>query len=299
MTSSFYLLRQLCDITQRHPQKVAVVLDDQTWTYSELIEQIERVVYHLHHLNIVQGQIIYQFVERGFEMVCGLFGIMFAGGVYCSLNPTDPHQRLISIIEQMQSQYVLLHRKTLNQLPVTANQHVVLLDDILSPLLCVKDVDDLPDCKEDGAAFIVCTSGTTGRSKAVLHTFKSLSAGILIYDQWDLGLYTSQTHVLQIATSSWVLHVMEIVTSLVLGGTLVLLRPGGHLDMDYLSQTLIDQQVTTIITGPGIIRALINYLEMSQRFETFKFLRNCSMTGNCETSICSERYVFFIHLDLT
>ncbi len=33
---------------------------------------------------------IYQLVERSFEMICGLFGIMYVGGVYCPLNPTDP-----------------------------------------------------------------------------------------------------------------------------------------------------------------------------------------------------------------
>ena len=70
--------------------------------------------------------------------------------------------------------------------------------------------------------------------------------------------------------------------ALVVGGTLVLLRPGGHLDMDYFSQTLIDQQVTALTIGPGIIRALTNYLEMNQRFETFKFMRSVCAAGDYE-----------------
>ena len=288
MSSIFYVLRQFFKTALVHPQKVAVVLDDQAWSYGELIEQIERVTDHLYHLKIVQGQIIYQFVERSLEMICGLFGIMCVGGVYCPLNPTDPPERLISILEQVQGQHILLHEKTRHQSSVvTTIRHVILLERILSPLLDVLNMNDLPDCRECGAALIICTSGTVGRHKAVVHTYKSLSACIFAYTEWDLGLYTSQNQVLQVAASSWILHVTEIVLPLVVGGTLVLLRSNGHLDMAYLSQTLIHQQVTTLTIGPGIIRALTNYLEITQQLETFKFVRNLCITGN---------YDFFIYL---
>jgi non-ribosomal peptide synthetase component F len=295
MTSStFYVLRQLFKTALIHPQRIAVLLDDQSWSYGELINQIERVTNHLYHVNIVQGQIIYQFVERSLEMICGLFGILCAGGVYCPLNPTDPPERLISILKQVQGQYVLAHEKTRDQFPLTTTvRHFILLEKILSPLSNVEDIDGLPDCKERGAALIICTSGTTGRHKAVVHTHKSFSAAILAYMQWDLGLYTSQNQVLQVATSSWILHVSEIMLPLIVGGTLVLLRPNGHLDMAYFSQTLIRQQVMTLTIGSGIISALTNYLEMTQRLETFKFVRNLCMTGNSKIFIHSQNYVFY------
>ena len=135
MASSFYVLRQLFNMAQIYPQKVAVVLDDQVWTYSELIEQIERVVCHLHRLNIVQGQIIYQFVERSLEMICGIFGIMCAGGVYCPLNPTDPSDRILSLLEQTKGEYVLVHGKTHKRFPSAAVRHAILFDDILSSII--------------------------------------------------------------------------------------------------------------------------------------------------------------------
>jgi acyl-coenzyme A synthetase/AMP-(fatty) acid ligase len=279
-------------MAQMYPQKVAVVLDDQTWTYSELIEQIERVTCCLQRLNIVRGQIIYQFVERGFEMICGFFGIMYVGGVYCPLNPKEPSERLAVLFQHIQGQYVLLHEKTRNQFPSTAVEHMVLLDHILHPLFGIQDMDDLPVYSEWGPAFIIFTSGTTGRPKAIVHTHKSLLASVIAYVQWDLGIYTIRDQALQVASCSWILHVYEILLPPVVGGTLVLLKPGGNLDMSYFSRTLFHQQVTTFIIGPALIRALINYLKMSRRLETFKFVRNVCMAGDYELFIYSQNCVF-------
>jgi non-ribosomal peptide synthetase component F len=155
-------MRQLFKTAQINPQKIALILDDQTWTYSELIEQIKCIASHLYNLNIVKGQIIYQFIERSFEMICSLFGIMYVGGVYCPLNPTDPQERLVSILEQTHGQYVLVHEKTRRQFPSTTVQQVVSLDQVLCSSSYVEDINELPNYTECGAALIVCTSGTTG-----------------------------------------------------------------------------------------------------------------------------------------
>ncbi|CAF4360152.1 unnamed protein product [Rotaria sp. Silwood2] len=282
MASSFYALRQLFDTAHKHPQKIVLVLDDQAWSYSELIEQIERVASYLHRLNIVRGQIIYQFLERSLEMICGFYGILCAGGAYCALNPTDPHERVVSLLGQIGGQYVLLHEKTRKQFPSTAVPYVVLLDDILLPYIGIEDIGDLPVCEEYGAAYIICTSGTTGRQKAVVHTHKSFSACAAAFIQSDVGMYTLRDQVLQVAASSWILHLTEISVPLVVGGTLVLLRSGGNLDMAYFCRTLVYQQVTTLTIGPAIILALTNYLEMSQQLEVFKFVRNLCTGGDDE-----------------
>ncbi|CAF4099654.1 unnamed protein product, partial [Adineta steineri] len=280
MTTPYYVLEQLFHTIQRHPQKVAVALDDQMWTYSELMEQIKRTAYYLHRSNFVRGHIVYQFVERSLEMVSGLFGIICAGGVYCPLNPTDPYERITSILEQLQGSCILTHQKTRHQFPTTNSiKQFILLDEILSPLSDVEDMEELPDCKEHGDALIICTSGTTGRQKAVVHSFRSLSTSIRAFTQWNLDVYTSQDQVLQVAACSWILHISEIMLPVVVGGTLVLLRPNGHLDMDYFSQTLIRQQVTTITIGPGITRALTSYFEKTERLATLKFVRNVIIGG--------------------
>ena len=92
-------------------------------------------------------------------------------------------------------------------------------------------------------------------------------------------MYAVRDQVLQVASCSWILHITEISMTLIMGGTLVLLRPGGQLDMSYFSRTLSHQQVTTLLIGPAIIRALTSYLEIARQYETFKFVRHLCTSG--------------------
>lgn len=87
---------------------------------------------------------------------------MYVGGVYCPLNPTDPQERLVSILEQTHGQYVLVHEKTRRQFPSTTVQQVVSLDQVLCSSSYVEDINELPNYTECGAALIVCTFGATG-----------------------------------------------------------------------------------------------------------------------------------------
>lgn len=280
MTSSSHFLKQLFTVAETQAQKLALVLDDQSWTYGELIDKVKSVVRQLHKSKIVQGQIIFQFVERGFDMICGLLAIMCVGGVYCAISPAEPANRLARFLEQIQGQYVLVHRKTHHRFPPRTVKNVLILDDILLQVSCVTSTDDSLLYRDYGAAFIIPTSGTTGRPKLVVHTHKSLSAMVATYTQWNGGICRNGDQNLQSASCSWILHLWEITSTLTIGGTLILLRPNGHLDMSYFSKTLFCQQVTALSTGPATIRALTHYLKESQRLETLRFMRNITTGGN-------------------
>ncbi|CAM4852073.1 unnamed protein product, partial [Rotaria magnacalcarata] len=97
----------------KHPQKLAVELDEQSLTYCELLYYVQ--VLSLSLLNeylITPGEIVCQCVERSLSMVIGIMGIEMAGGVYCPLSPRDPQHRLHALVEQTQSRLVLVHELT-------------------------------------------------------------------------------------------------------------------------------------------------------------------------------------------
>ncbi|CAF2949617.1 unnamed protein product [Rotaria sp. Silwood2] len=67
--------------------------------------------------------------------------------------------------------------------------------------------------------------------------------------------------VLQITSATFDIHIQEILGSMVLSSTLVMLHPNGNLEMDYVSKVINDNCVTYIIFVPILTRILCDYLE--------------------------------------
>ncbi|CAF1457723.1 unnamed protein product, partial [Adineta steineri] len=94
----------------KHPQKLAVELDEQLLTYCELLYYVQTLsLTLLNEYHISPGEIVCQCVERSLSMVIGIMGIEMAGGVYCPLSPRDPQHRLNALVQQTQSRLVLVH----------------------------------------------------------------------------------------------------------------------------------------------------------------------------------------------
>ncbi|CAF3836462.1 unnamed protein product [Rotaria sp. Silwood1] len=125
----------------KHPQKVAVEMDDQSLTYSELLYYVQMI---------------------------GIIAIEMIGAVYCPLSPRDPQHRLHSLVSQTQCGLVLVHWLTKTKF----NNDIILLD-IDSVLLSNNIYHEINVrllssvvLTSENIAYIIFTSGSTGTPKA-------------------------------------------------------------------------------------------------------------------------------------
>ncbi|CAF1165930.1 unnamed protein product, partial [Adineta steineri] len=154
----------------KHPQKLAVELDEQSLTYCELLYYVQVLsLTLLNEYHVFPGEIVCQCVERSLSMVIGIMGIEMAGGVYCPLSPRDPQHRLYALTQQTQSRLVLVHYLTKTKF----NHDVISL--AIDSILNINDMDNqgLSNMiiKGDEIAYIIFTSGSTGTPKAVRFHF--------------------------------------------------------------------------------------------------------------------------------
>jgi non-ribosomal peptide synthetase component F len=84
--------------------------------------------------------------------------------------------------------------------------------------------------------------------------------------------------VAQIARCSFDVHVLDIMGTLVLGGTLIMLRPEGIFDFDYLHSIFKKKQITYIQVVPSLLRT----------FFTFLLETGNSTDVTCLRSLCSS-----------
>jgi non-ribosomal peptide synthetase component F len=64
----------------------------------------------------------------------------------------------------------------------------------------------------------------------------------------------------QISRCTFDVHAQDIMGILIIGGTLVMLHPGGILDFEYLGSVFKKKQITYIQTVPSLLRSLFMFL---------------------------------------
>ncbi len=85
--------------------------------------------------------------------------------------------------------------------------------------------------------------------------------------------------ILQMARCSFDIHVEEILGTLMIGATLVMLRPRGNIDFDYLAAVLIKQQVTFMYAVPSLLQSFFIHLKDTRNTHTVKYLRSLCSGG--------------------
>ncbi|CAF4139461.1 unnamed protein product, partial [Adineta steineri] len=251
----------------KHPQKLAVELDEQSLTYCELLYYVQVLsLTLLNEYHVFPGEIVCQCVERSLSMVIGIMGIEMAGGVYCPLSPRDPKHRLHALIQQTQSCLVLVHHLTKTQF----DQDVVSLDtdSVLRSHAaeCVIDLNRLSTVAtvSDDVAYIIFTSGSTGTPKAAQTRHRNFTN--FVHSIQNAGVMNEQDTVSQICAPTYDVHVMEIMSSLLLCATVVMLHPYGNMDFEYLARTLQHKQITCLAPVPTFLNHLCDFLAYSNRY---------------------------------
>ncbi|CAF4311925.1 unnamed protein product, partial [Adineta steineri] len=215
----------------KHPQKLAVELDEQSLTYCELLYYVQVLsLTLLNEYHVVTGEIICQCIERSLSMVIGIMAIEMAGGVYCPLSPRDPQHRLHALIQQTQSRCAFVHHLTKTKF----DDDIITLD--IDSILIMNDLNSNMDnncfssvvVKGEDIAYIIFTSGSTGIPKAVQVQHKNFIDCInsLAY----INSLNKDDTVVQMTRCSFDIHVQEILGTLLVGGTLIMLHPGGTID---------------------------------------------------------------------
>src|SRR4029079_17974333 len=98
-------------------------------------------------------------MDRSFEMVVGLLGVLKAGGAYLPLDPEYPAQRIQYILEDARPRIVLAMEKLQQTLPRTDAQVWRLCPDW--PQIASYGAEDLPGPRHlDSLAYLIYTSGS-------------------------------------------------------------------------------------------------------------------------------------------
>jgi len=238
----------------RTPENVAVVYEDRELTYRELDLRANRLAHYLQKQGVGPEVPVGLYMERSVEMVVGIYGIIKAGGAYVPFDPEYPSDRLAFMLEDTRVPVLLTQDHLTSNLP-DHDAHVIRLDTDWGKVS--REPSHRPPCetKADNLAYIIYTSGSTGKPKGVMNEHRGIVNRLFwMQDEYQLN---EQDRVLQKTPFSFDVSVWEFFWPLQVGARLVVCRPGGHRESDYLVSLITEQQITTLHFVPSMLQIFL------------------------------------------
>ncbi|WP_448650796.1 amino acid adenylation domain-containing protein [Pseudomonas fluorescens] len=243
---------------ERAPNALAVKAGDQALTYGELNQRANRLAHHLRELGVRPDSRVGICVERGLDMVIGLFAILKAGGGYVPLDPAYPSERIAYMLQDSAPVVVLAQgatRELLGEVPVIDLDHDTWQHQPASN-------PHVPGLTAQHQAYVIYTSGSTGQPKGVINEHAGV-VNRLLWMQDAYGLNADDA-VLQKTPFSFDVSVWEFFWPLFTGARLVMARPGGHKEPAYLCEVIEAEQITTLHFVPSMLEVFLAHGDVSQ-----------------------------------
>lgn len=244
------------ETARRTPDAIAAQFGPATLTYRELDARSDALAAHLQALGAGRGSYVGVCVERSFEMLAALLGVLKAGAASIGLDPAAPPQRLATMLGEAGARFVV------------AQAH---LASSLAPALAylpendvrVVTIEHVPDAAGAGviaagvgpedAAHVMFTSGSTGIPKGAVLPHRAAVRTVRGADYLDFG---PDQIFFAFVPLTFDVSILEVWGPLLNGARLVLCPPGLP-SLDVLGATIAQAGVTTLWLTTALFEQMV------------------------------------------
>ncbi|VDG18051.1 non-ribosomal peptide synthetase NpsA [Lactobacillus plantarum WCFS1] [Lactiplantibacillus mudanjiangensis] len=224
------------------PDNIAIEYQDAKLTYREFDQRTNQVANYLLSKGITPGDKVPIMLERSEKMSLAIWGVLKAGCAYVPVSPEFPDERKQYILQQLNAKLIIdEHFDVPVETPSTNLEMRPKLSDL---------------------AYLIFTSGTTGKPKGVMIEHAGLSNRV----QWMNETYPLTVHdkVYQKTNFVFDVSVWEQTWALLTGARIVFAREGGHKDPVYLANEIKAKQITVMHFVPSMLDAFLETLKVYQ-----------------------------------
>ena len=237
------------------PDAIAVQDAGASMGYAELWARIGGLAHEMRAAGAAPGRQVGILLPCSAELVVAILATLETGAAYVPLDPASPRNRLQGILDDAAAD-LLLTSEDLEQTAAAFDRRTIVVGSQSSHEYAEPSRFD-----PDSLAYILYTSGSSGRPKGVEVTRASLAN----YLHWAAGRYSDGSPVsLPLFTSpAFDLTVTSVFTPIVTGGTVVAYRGESGNDPFLVRQVFQDDQVDVVKLTPSHL-ALIRDLPLNE-----------------------------------
>jgi amino acid adenylation domain-containing protein len=267
----------------RTPNAPAVIYESEHLNYRELNERANHLAHHLRARGVGPDVLVAIALDRSIRMVVSLLATLKAGGAYLPLDPEYPPERLEFILEDARPA-VLITQRSFSDRFLSFTGRVVHVDADWPRIAQQPAKNPAPLAQPGNLAYVIFTSGSTGRPKGVFNEHRGIINRLLwMRETFKIG---TEDRVMQKTPYTFDVSVWEFFWPLITGACLVVARPGGHREPDYLVQLIVRQKITNIHFVPSMLQAFLE----AHGVERCTTLKRVFASGEALTVDIQERF---------
>ncbi|AGM07923.1 amino acid adenylation domain-containing protein [Amycolatopsis keratiniphila] len=221
------------------PGRPAVVAVDRTLTYGELDAEVNRVGRRLRDLGARPGELVGVVLEKGWEQIVAVHGVLASGAGYLPIDPGVPAERLRHLLDDGQVRFVLTSRVLDGGLDWPGAVRRLVVDSDFADV----DAGPLPPVQRPSdLAYVIHTSGSTGVPKGVMVDHQGAMNTIAdINARFDIG---PADRCLAVSGLHFDLSVYDVFGMIAAGGTVVVPPPSATPSPAVWADLVVEHGVT-------------------------------------------------------
>jgi amino acid adenylation domain-containing protein/non-ribosomal peptide synthase protein (TIGR01720 family) len=292
------IVRLFEDQVARTPHAIAVKFEAVALTYEQLNDRANQLANHLRIMGVGREQMVGLLLERSPEMVIAILGVLKAGGAYVPLDPDYPFERLAFMLKDTRVPVLLTQTHIESKVPIddltslSGNMKVISLDSGWEEIAGESTENNPESASLEDLAYTIYTSGSTGQPKGVMNEHRGVyNRMIWMLDAFPLA---ENDRVVQKTPYSFDVSIYEFFWPLLSGACLVVSKPGGHKDSEYLINLIIEHNITAIHFVPSMLQVFL----LNEGVQRCRTLRRVICSGEALSYELQQRFFSILDAEL-
>jgi amino acid adenylation domain-containing protein/non-ribosomal peptide synthase protein (TIGR01720 family) len=236
------------------PNALAVSAWDGDLTYNQLDELSSRLARHLRSLGVGPECFTPFAFEKSKWVPVTQLAILKAGGACVPVDPSQPLDRLQSIIDTLDAKVVVTSASHANLLVSCSQVHhfVAVSQTVMDRLPKHGGLAVNPQTSPKSACYAIFTSGSTGTPKGVVWEHATLCSSMA--EHGAAFNYSTDTRVLQFSSHTFDVSVSELLTTLVFGGCVCI--PDDFTRLNGIANFMNEKRINWTFFAPSFARLM-------------------------------------------
>lgn len=260
----------ILDIAQAEPDRRAIIYKDKVYTYGQMRKRANQVSELLVDAGVKQEDLVMIQMEKSFDLIASIIGIVQLGAVYLPMPHDQPENRQVDIYRKAKVKAFL------------SDGYSSVAEDI--PVLYVKDADgkngDFERVHIDSRqlAYIIYTSGSTGTPKGVAISHGAAMNTILAVNEY-LNL-KKEDCLIGLSSVSFDLSVYDIFGALGIGAALLVPTEAERIDPSSWLELCKKHKVSVWNTVPALMDLFVDYCIALDKCQEELAIREVILSGD-------------------